>query len=94
MWKRTCGVIFTSVNAPDGSTLEYTQRYMQAIERIGLQVPEFDRIFIVTGNPTVSQGIAVLRTIDWSERELVDAIRRQARHEDTARWDTIEFKLD
>ncbi len=62
------GVIFTSVNAPDGSTLEYTQRYMQAIERIGMKVPEFDRIFIVTGNPTVSQGIAVLRTVDWTER--------------------------
>ncbi len=62
------GVIFTSVNAPDGSTLEYTQRYMQAIERIGMKYPEFDRIFIVTGNPTVSQGIAVLRTVDWTER--------------------------
>jgi hypothetical protein len=24
----------------------------------------------------------------------VDAIRKQARHEDTQRWDTIEFKLD
>lgn len=33
-------------------------------------------------------------TIDWDERGLVDALRRQARHEDTARWDTIEFKLD
>jgi multidrug efflux pump len=62
------GVIFTSVSAPDGSTLDYTQRYMQAIERIGMAYPEFDRIFIVTGNPTVSQGIAVLRTIDWTQR--------------------------
>jgi hypothetical protein len=33
-------------------------------------------------------------TIDWDERALVDAIRRQARHEETTRWDTIEFKLD
>ena len=33
-------------------------------------------------------------TIDWSERSLVDALRRQARHEATTRWDTIEFKLD
>jgi hypothetical protein len=33
-------------------------------------------------------------TIDWEERGLVDALRRQARHEDTARFDTIEFKLD
>jgi hypothetical protein len=31
---------------------------------------------------------------EWDERGLVDAVRRQARHEDTARWDTIEFKLD
>jgi hypothetical protein len=33
-------------------------------------------------------------TIRWDERALVDAVRRQARHEDTQRWDTIEFKLD
>jgi hypothetical protein len=32
--------------------------------------------------------------IGWNERELLDAIRRQARHEDTSRFDTIEFKLD
>ena len=32
--------------------------------------------------------------IEWDERALVDAIRRQARHEETTRWDTIEFKLD
>ena len=31
---------------------------------------------------------------EWDERALVDAIRRQARHEETTRWDTIEFKLD
>jgi hypothetical protein len=32
--------------------------------------------------------------IEWDERALVDALRRQARHEETTRWDTIEFKLD
>jgi len=31
--------------------------------------------------------------VGWNERLLIDAVRRQARHEDTARWDTIEFKL-
>jgi hypothetical protein len=31
---------------------------------------------------------------EWDERSLADALRRQARHEDTNRWDTIEFKLD
>jgi hypothetical protein len=32
--------------------------------------------------------------VGWDERALVDAIRRQARHEESARWDTIEFKLE
>ena len=32
--------------------------------------------------------------IEWDERALVDAVRRQARHEETTRWDVIEFKLD
>jgi len=32
--------------------------------------------------------------VAWDERALVDAVKRQARHEDTTRWDTIEFKLD
>jgi multidrug efflux pump len=63
------GTVLATVTAPDGATMEYTQRYMQAIERIAMTYPEFDRIFIVTGNPTVSQGIAVMRTVDWTERE-------------------------
>ena len=32
--------------------------------------------------------------VGWDERALVDAIRLQARHEETTRWDTIEFKID
>jgi hypothetical protein len=32
--------------------------------------------------------------VDWNERTLVDAIRRQARHEETTRWETVDFKLD
>jgi len=32
--------------------------------------------------------------VEWDERSLCDAVRRTARHEDTTRWDTIEFKLD
>jgi hypothetical protein len=31
--------------------------------------------------------------IGWNERLIIDAVRRQARHEDTQRWETIEFKL-
>jgi hypothetical protein len=31
--------------------------------------------------------------VGWNERNIADAVRRQARHEDTQRWETIEFKL-
>lgn len=36
----------------------------------------------------------VAEHIEWNEREIVDSLKRQARHEDTARWETIEFTLD
>jgi hypothetical protein len=32
--------------------------------------------------------------VDWNERSLVDALRRQARGDSGARWDTVEFTLD
>lgn len=34
------------------------------------------------------------KIVEWDGRALVDAIKAQARHEDSQRWDTIEFKLD
>lgn len=29
--------------------------------------------------------------IEWNERDIADALRRQARLEDTARWDVVDF---
>lgn len=29
--------------------------------------------------------------VEWNAREMVDAIKRQARLEDTARWDVVDF---
>jgi len=29
--------------------------------------------------------------IDWNDREMVDALRRQARGEDTQRWEVLDF---
>ena len=29
--------------------------------------------------------------IEWNDREMADALRRQARGEDTARWETLDF---
>jgi multidrug efflux pump len=63
------GVILATVNAPDGSTLEYTDRYARSLERFGQAYPEFDRIFANMGNPTVGQGSVVYRAVDWDERK-------------------------
>ena len=63
------GVILNVINAPDGATLDYTEKYANAIERIGAPYPEFDRIFTVTGNPTVSQSNVFFRAIDWEQRK-------------------------
>ncbi len=63
------GVILSVINGPDGATLDYTSRYAQAIERIGQDYKEFDRIFVVSGNPSVAQGSVFLRAIPWEQRK-------------------------
>lgn len=63
------GVIFTALSGPDGASLDYTEAYAKRIEDIGRSVPEIDRIFVVSGNPTVDQAVAFLRTKDWNERD-------------------------
>ena len=62
------GVILTVINGPDGATMDYTTRYAQAIERMASGYKEFDRIFTVTGNPTVAQGNVFYRALPWEER--------------------------
>ena len=62
------GTILASINAPDGATLDYTNRYAAQLERMGQQYKEFDRIFANIGNPTVSQGSVVYRAVDWENR--------------------------
>lgn len=62
------GTIVANITAPDGATLDYTNRYALELEQIGRNYPEFDRIFANIGNPTVSQGSVVYRTVDWEQR--------------------------
>ena len=62
------GVVLARINAPDGATLAYTDRYAKSIERIAEDYPEFDRIFSTIGNPTVSQGNIFFRATPWEDR--------------------------
>ncbi|MCP5283837.1 MAG: efflux RND transporter permease subunit [Burkholderiaceae bacterium] len=63
------GVVAMPVRAPDGATLDYTARYLDAIEDITSQYGEFDRRFTFVGGGGVSSAFGVLRTVDWAERD-------------------------
>lgn len=63
------GVIFTAISGPDGASLDYTESYARQIEEIARGVAEVDRVFVVSGSPTVDQAVAFLRAVDWSQRD-------------------------
>jgi multidrug efflux pump len=62
------GVIIMPVRAPDGASLDFTARYLDAIDAIVATYPEFDRRFMFLGGGQVSTATAVMRTTDWDER--------------------------
>ena len=76
------------------------EQYTSFAHAITLWEPEGDkdrglgaryRIRMRAGSAEVG---GLVEIVEWDERSIADAIRRQARHEDTTRWDTIDFKLD
>jgi multidrug efflux pump len=66
------GVIILPVTSPEGATVDYTRRYLDAVGKIAEQQSDFDRVFVFLGggggNSSVSQGTVILRAKDWSER--------------------------
>jgi multidrug efflux pump len=64
------GVIAMPIRAPDGATLDFTARYLDAVEAITAQYPEFDRRFMFIGGGQVSSAFGVLRTVDWDDRSV------------------------
>ncbi len=63
------GTIVSVFIAPEGATIDYTDRYAREIEAIFAETDDVGRYFVVSGVPTVSQGIAFLGLKQWSERE-------------------------
>ena len=62
------GVILGVFTGPEGATLDYTDKYARQMEAIYSQTPNVRNYFVVSGNPTVSQGISFVRFNDWAER--------------------------
>ena len=62
------GIVIGVFLGPDGATLDYTEKYARQLEEIYSQTKDVERYFVVSGNPTVSQGISFVGLTDWSER--------------------------
>ncbi|MDD2741365.1 MAG: efflux RND transporter permease subunit [Rhodocyclaceae bacterium] len=62
------GVILGVFLGPDGATLDYTDKYARQIEGIYSRTQDVERYFVVSGSPTVNQGISFVGLNDWSER--------------------------
>ncbi len=83
-------LILSTLFDNDALMIEFQALYAKASDKPVILLEPFGTGKIV---PAKLRELADEVTI-WNERELTDAIRRQARHEDTTRWDTVEFKLD
>jgi multidrug efflux pump len=68
------GVFFVWTNGPEGSTIEYMDRYQAEAEKIVMARPEVDRLFSVValgiGAPgIVNQGLLIANLVPEAERE-------------------------
>lgn len=63
------GIIRLIFVAPEGSTIDYTDRYARRFEPIVEGIPEAGKYFLVSGYPVVSQGITFINLDPWSERD-------------------------
>ncbi|MEN9760995.1 MAG: hypothetical protein RI906_821 [Pseudomonadota bacterium] len=63
------GVILAVFSGPEGASAGYTYRYALMLEQLSSVVPEADRIYVISGNPTATQGIAFYRLVDWAARD-------------------------
>ena len=69
--------------------LIFELNYAKASDKPVVLLPLFGR-----EQPKLRLEGLIDESVPWDERGLIDAVKRQGRHEDTQRWDTIEFKLD
>ena len=63
------GTIISFFIGPEGATINFMDRYARQLETILQKVPEAQAYFVVSGRPTLSQGITFTRLAPWDERK-------------------------
>ena len=62
------GRIVGIFNGPEGATMNYMARYANQLENIYADTADVEFFLVVSGNPTLSQGISFVALSDWSDR--------------------------
>ena len=63
------GVLFTAGNAPEGSTIGFTNRYVDDFEAMLKRIPEVQHHFIIVGSRAVNELISFSQLTPWEDRE-------------------------
>ena len=63
------GLVIGFATAPEGSTIDYTDKYAKEMEAAFRTVPEMDRFFEIVGFNGVTSAIGFVGLRDWSERD-------------------------
>ncbi len=63
------GVILGVFVGPEGATLDYSDKYARQLEDVYSTTRDVERYFVVSGNPTVNQGISFIGLADWKARK-------------------------
>ncbi|HWO87913.1 MAG TPA: efflux RND transporter permease subunit [Gemmatimonadales bacterium] len=77
------GQFQVAITAPEGSTVQYVDRYQREIEQIMLGVPEVRSVFSIVGSSgRANTGRMFVRLEDWSERDrnipqIIEEVRPQ-----------------
>lgn len=82
-------VIVSTMYAENRSLITFQ---MDAAQAAGLPLIALEP-FGGTGKVPAEVEARAGEIVGWNERLIVDSIRREARHEETQRWDVIEFDM-
>ncbi|HEY9397893.1 MAG TPA: efflux RND transporter permease subunit [Burkholderiales bacterium] len=64
------GQLVGMIVAPEGSTIDYTDKYARQLENIYAEAPAVNRVYMIVGSPDVSRGISFVRFKDWNDRDV------------------------
>ena len=80
-------ILLASLHDQHRDWVEFQLNAAKALEKPVIVLESFGQTTMMPGD-LASRADEV---VAWNERELVDALKRQARHEETTRWEVIDF---